>query len=234
MAKRWQIIDDEGSRDVLVDHQTGRVVSGIKVTHEHCEWPPFTQLAVDASVEEVTTALEEVAREFDLPCHPIHRAAPGHEHTVSFARDSELTLVGEPDVEFDRRFVTAASSEALVEHLDTRAVHIGHDPPTGSLHLTKFVGGAPEFTWCDSLKPGPSFALRFHADGRCTEQDPRRFAIERLDIEYSAEHYLDRRAFIGEELRDFGIERVDPDFEQTDSFAAFAVDLEAYRTPISS
>jgi hypothetical protein len=234
MAKRWQLIDDDGSRDVLVDHQTGRVVSGFKVAHEHCEWPPFTQTAIAAPLQDVTTALEEVAREFDLPCHPIQRAAPGNDHTVSFAQADELTLIGEPGIEFDARFVSAASTEALVEHLETRALHVGHDPSTGSLHLTKFLDGSPVFSWCDSLEPGPSFALEFHDDGRCTEQDPREFAIERMDLEYSSEDYLNRRAFMARELKDFGLESIDPDFQETDATAAFAVDIEEYRTPISS
>ena len=233
MPKRWQIIDDDGSRDVLVDHKTGRVVSGVKVAHNRCEWPPFTQFAIRASLDDVTRALEEVAREFDLPCRPCASTPRGREHAVEFAHRDELTLIGEPGVPFDDRFVTAASSEALVEHLETDGVHFGHDPQTGSLHLTRFLDGAPAFTWCDSLQPGPSFALTFHSDGRCTEEDPRRFALRRLGSGQTS-GYLDRRAFVLEELEAAGLDAVDPDFRQTRSQSCFAVATDERRAPMMS
>ncbi|MFB6350586.1 MAG: hypothetical protein ABEN55_02125 [Bradymonadaceae bacterium] len=231
MANRWQIIDDNGSRDVLVDHETGRVVSGVKVSHTHCEWPPFTQFAVHAPLDDVTDALEDVAREFDLPCRPCASSTRGREHRVEFAQTGDLTLIGEPGVPFDDRFVTAASSEALVEYLETDGVHFGHDPQTGSLHLTTFVDGAPDFTWCDSLQPGPSFALTFHDDGRCTEEDPRRFALRRMGAERTG-GCLDRRAFILEELHNAGLATIDPDFQETDSTMYFAVATDERRTPM--
>jgi len=136
-------------------------------------------------------------------------------------------------VPFDDRFVTAASSEALVEELEVRGVHFGHDPQSGSLHLTKFVDGAPDFTWCDSLQPGPSFALTFHVDGRCTEEDPRRFALRRMGAKRT-DGCLDRRAFILEELREAGLATINPDFREIDSTMHFAVATDERRTPMLS
>lgn len=233
MARRWQIIDDDGRREVLVDHETGRVISGIKVSHERKQWPAFTQLVLRSPADSLTAAIEAVAGEFDLPCRVIGSGLRPNEHAIELARVDDLTLIGEPNVDFEDRFVTAASSEALIEHLETEGIHFGYDPTAGSLHLTKFVAGGPVFTWCDSLQPGPSFALTFHADGKCTEQDPRRFALQRMQLD-DERACLDRRRFVLTELEAFGVENVDPDFRDLRSRPIFGVETDYHEAPMMS
>lgn len=233
MARRWHIIDDDGSREFIVDHERGRVYSGVKVKHDGDEWPAFTQLAIEASTEALGEAIRSVTDEFDLPCRALQNAPAPGAHTIQFARSEGLVLVGEPQVEFEDRFITAASSEALVEYLGTQGVHFGHDPTTGSLHLTRYEEGVPDFTWCDSLRPGPSFALTFHADGRCTEEDPRRFALRRMVADETS-GCLDRRAFIEHELASIGLTVIDPDFASLGALPMFAIDTNARQTPVLS
>lgn len=232
MARRWQIIDDDGSRDVIVDHANGEISSGVKVSHRGSTWPAFTQFAVRESVEALRDAIIGVTREFALPCTEVDVGHSEREHRVELIERGELVYLGEPGISFDDRFVTAASSEAIAERLGADGVHFGHEPSAGSLHLTKFQAGSPVFTWCDSLRPGPSFALTFHQDGRCTEQDPRRFALQRMGGDGTG--CLDRRAFVLSELELFGVERVDPAFESQAPAAVYAVETDATKAPMLS
>lgn len=229
MARRWQLIDENGCREVIVDHERGAVDSGVKVRYDRREWPSFTQLAIRASIDELVAGLRSVADEFDLPCRRVTEGTDAM-HAVVFASDGQLTRAAEPGIPFDDRFLTAASSEALVETLETDAVHFGHDPAAGSLHLTKYSEGSPDFTWCDSLEPGPSFALTFHEDGRCTEQDARVFAVDRLYGEAEV-RCLNRTRFVECELADMGIDRLEPELEGFATQPGFVIDTDARRSP---
>lgn len=233
MARRWHLIDDDGRREVIVDPENGTLHSGVKVRYDRRDWPAFTQLAIRASIDELVAAIRAVADEFDLPCRRVTEPQGSDDHLLEFARDGDLVLAAEPEVEFENRFVTAASSEALAEHLETDAVHFGHDPSAKSLHLTKYRDGAPDFTWCDSLRPGPSFALTFHADGRCTEEDPRQFALRRLGGSGDTS-CLDRTEFLEEELASIGMTEIDPELEESSTQPGFAVDTSTRQTPALS
>jgi hypothetical protein len=229
MVRRWHLIDDDGRREVIVDLERRRIETGIKVHYDRKSWPAFTQLAIRAGLEEVVAAVPAVADEFDLPCRRITEPQAPEEHVLWFARDGDLVLAAEPDVEFENRFVTAASSEALAEHLATDAVHFGHDPSAESLHLTKYRDGTPVYTWCDSLRPGPSFALTFHDNGRCTEEDPRQFALRRVDGSGHSSA-LDRTAFLEQELAETGLSEIDPELREVSAQPVFAVDTSARQT----
>ena len=225
---RWQLIDEKGRRDFLVNRRTGAVTSEQDIPQDHSNWPPFTQLALRADIDAVSRGIDPVAEEFNRDCRALQ--APGREqaHTLQLARSDGLTLLAEPSIDFQERFVTAASSEALVEQLQADGLHFGFDPSSDTLHLTRFIGGYPDFTWCDSLRPGPSFALVFHEDGRCTEEDPRRFARRHLGLEGDTDT-LDRRAFLLSILHEFGLEAVDPDFADTVADRQFAIGERAPR-----
>jgi hypothetical protein len=217
---RWQLIDETGRRDFLVNRRTGSVTSP---THSGCgDWPAFTQLALDADLDTVAGAVDPVAQEFERECQPLRSATPEQAHTLQLATSSGLTLLAEPSIDFEERFVTAASSEALVERLEVDGVHFGFDPSSDTLHLTRFSSGYPDFTWCDSLRPGPSFALIFHEDGRCTEEDPRSFAKRHLDLRSDTD-VLDRHAFVYRVLESLGLETVDPDLEGIATKRHFAI-----------
>jgi len=233
MARRWHLIDDDGRREVIVDPEHGRVESGVKVRYDRRDWPAFTQLAIRSSVDELAAAVRSVADEFNLPCRRVDGAEHAESHLLRFARNGKFVLAAEPDVAFEERFVTAASCEALAERLGTDAAHFGHDPSAASLHLTRFTDGSPDFTWCDSLRPGPSFALSFHDDGRCTEEDPRRFALRRLGRR-DDRACLDRTVFLERELASMGLEAIDPELRETSTAPIFAVDTSARRSPALS
>jgi hypothetical protein len=233
MAERWHIIDDDGSREVIVDLDRGRICSGVKVAHDRDDWPAFTQLAIRAEIGQVRQAIASVAGEFDLPCRPTAPDQATPPHTIQLARSDGLTLVGEPGIDFEDRFITAASSEAVAEALGCEAVHFGHDPTAASLHLTRYTAQGPEFTWCDSLRPGPSFALTFHDDGRCTEQDPRQFALDRSGAA-ADRTCLNRRTFVEEELASFGLATIDPELRELSSTDAFCVEMETQQRPMFS
>lgn len=212
-VRRWHIIDDDGRRPVLVDTDYGVVRSGVGLKDDPTGWPLFTQFAAPAPLDDVRAALEEVLEEFGLGSRPADRPPADSRHTVVAARSSGRTLVTEPGVPFDDRFLTAASSEALVDRLDCDGIHFGHEPARGTLHLTRYIAGQPAFSWCDSLRPGPSFALEFHRDGRCTESDPRKFALARLGFEDEADAF-DRLTFVQRELTRFGLRQPDPNLEE--------------------
>ena len=224
---RWQLIDDDGRRDFLVNRRTGSVSSQPPLFDDTDNWPPFTQLALDADIDEAAGAIDPVATEFERECRPLQTCGSGQTHTLQLAHVDGLTLLGEPCIDFEERFVTAASSEALVERLEVDGLHFGFDPSSDTLHLTRFSAGYPDFTWCDSLKPGPSFALIFHDDGRCTEEDPRRFARRELGLGADAD-LLDRRAFLYSVMEEFGLHSVDPDLADTDVACRFGI---GERTP---
>jgi hypothetical protein len=217
---RWQLIDETGRRDFLVNRRTGSVTSQ---THSgRGNWPAFTQLALDADLDAVASAVDPVAQEFERECRRLQSSATEQAHTLQLATSSGLTLLAEPSIDFEERFVTAASSEALVERLEVDGVHFGFDPSSDTLHLTRFSSGYPDFTWCDSLRPGPSFALVFHEDGRCTEEDPRSFAKDYLGLRGDTE-MLDRRAFVSRVLETLGLEKVDPDLHETVAKRQYAI-----------
>ncbi|MFB6263407.1 MAG: hypothetical protein ABEL76_07265 [Bradymonadaceae bacterium] len=221
MFRRWQIIDDDGRRDVFVDSESGDVRPGVKAQVDRDGgWPAFTQFVVRAPAGAVASSLHHVAATFDRRCTEVDPTELENGHVVVLAELSGLTLLTEPGIPFDSRFVTASSSEAIAESLGATGVHFGHDPAAGTLHLTRFEAGEPDFSWCDSLEPGPAFALDFHDDGRCTECDPRRFALDRLDKPADASS-LNRTAFVTSELTALGLPTFDPEFEAIDPVAAY-------------
>jgi hypothetical protein len=233
MLRRWHIIDDDGSREVLIDPETGRVQSGVKVTcSNHPDWPPFTQLAVRAPVDAVTDALCRVADDFERHCERLGSLPEEHEHGVHVAHREGITLLSEPGIAFEKRFVTAAASEAITEYLGRDGIHFGHDPTSETLYVTEFEDGEPDFTWCDSARPGPSFALDFQEDGHCTEEDPRPFALRHVDRPEDASH-LDRRAFVASRLERLGIDTLDPTFEAFETVVAFKLKASSSRAEIS-
>ncbi len=231
--RRWHIIDDNGSREVLIDPETGRVQSGVKVTHADApDWSSFTQLAVRASVHEVAEALCQVADDFDRHCEQLTAPPDEREHGIHLAHRDGITIVSEPGIDFEKRFITAASAEAITKYLERDGIHFGYDATSGTLYLTEFDEGAPDFTWCDSARPGPSFALDFQEDGRCTEEEPRPFALRHVDRPNDASE-LDRRAFVAARLERLGLECLAPDFAAFETVTAFRLGASTSRAEIS-
>jgi len=143
-------------------------------------------------------------------------------HPLWLARHRDLVLLGEPGIDREDRLVTDATAERLSELLDADALHFGYDPARLTLHLTRLAGGMPDFAWCDSRRPGPSYALNFSDNGRCTRRDPRHFALDALGLSEETSQF-DRVTFLETQLADFGLDIVDPELDTVERITCFDV-----------
>lgn len=190
-------------------------------------WPAFTQAAVRADLDEAVAGVTAIAADFGMRGDDVTQTPEQWEDGVCFARRDDLTVMTEPGVDIDERFVTAETTERLVDHLEADGAMFGYDPAAGTLMLTVFSSGTPMFTWADSLEPGPSHAITFHADGTATDEDPRRFALRRLG-QPETSPFLDRYAFVENELAKLGLTTVQPDL--ADVPVSAVVHLEMHNT----
>lgn len=211
MRRHWYLIDDDGWHRINVSEDSWDFWSDFRSDDDDdVAWPAFTQAAVRAEIDEVRQALVQVAEEFDLDCADVTHLPAKWDGGLCLASLEELTLLSEPHVDLDERFVSPVTTERLVEVLETDGAFYGYDPAAGTLTLTTYSAGSPNFVWYDSLTPGPSQALTFHDDGTATDEDPRRFALHRLG-QPATSPFLDRYAFVENELAKLGIAEVDPE-----------------------
>jgi hypothetical protein len=216
--RRWQLIEDEDDRrDIVVDVDNARVCAEQVPRTSVDTWPPFTQLAIRSDALSAIDALRQITCEFDRQCQEYDPEGGVAEdsHPLWIAHHRGLILLGEPGVERDARFVTDATSERLSEILGADALHYGYDPAGMTMHLTLLRRGLPDYAWCDSRRPGPSYALSFSADGRCTRRDPRTFALDRLGLSEEVEQF-DRTRFLQTQLAKFGIDVIDPELDMVE------------------
>lgn len=245
--RRWQLIHDDSSRrDIVVDVENARICAKQVPSTSIDTWPPFTQLALRTDALSTVDGLRRLTTEFDRrfrAYRPDRNAAtddtPGRDgsnapdpiarihcdrspHPLWLARHRDLVLLGEPGIDREDRLVTDATAERLSELLDVDALHFGYDPARLTLHLTRLAGGMPDFAWCDSRRPGPSYALNFTDDGRCTRRDPRHFALDALGLSEETSKF-DRVTFLETQLADFGIDIVDPELDTVERITCFDV-----------
>ena len=192
-------------------------------------WPAFTQAAVCAQLGKALSAAHEIAGEYDLDCTDVTESPEMWDGGVCFATADQLTLMTEPSVDLEERFVNAESAELLLERLEVSGAFFGYDPAAGTLMLSVFSNGNPVFLWSDSLQPGPSFAITFHDDGTATQEDPRKFALRRLG-QPETSPFLDRYAFVEHELAKLGLSDVQPDLEQRPIIAVLQMEREPTRS----
>jgi hypothetical protein len=211
MSHSWFVIDAHGRR--AISRSPMDFWSQFDYSTDGDEWPEFTQLIVNGRLEDVVRAFSTVAATLGLECADVttdpERWGPG---AIHFATADDRVLVTEPGVDRDERFLHDASADAIIGLLARDGVFFGHDPSTGLIHITTFELGAPSLAWYDSIEPGPSFARTFLDDGRCTDEDPRTFALERLDMPPTSP-LLDRYRFVESVLSDFGVGAVTPDLD---------------------
>lgn len=189
----WYVIDEHGAHPVPVHHATAPA-----------GWPAFAQLALRCPIEDAHAIVRDIVGE------PSHW---GYRHELAFARHLDWTLLDEPGVDLDARQLTPASAEHLARSLQCDATFLLNDPSLGLLHLSLFEGGELQLQWEDATSPlGPSLASTFHADGRCTHEDPRRFALEALNLPEDTP-LLDRYAFIEFMLHGVGQHVIAPNLE---------------------
>jgi hypothetical protein len=224
MLRHWYLIDGDGRHRIDVSEDSWDFWSGFREGDEDdAPWPAFTQMIVCTELEPAVDALLEAAEHHDYHCRELTDHPEQWDESVCICADRDLTLMGEPSVDFADRLVTPEFAEHIIAHLEVDAAFFGYDPSAGTLTLTVFSQGEPGFSWSDSLEPGPSHAVTFHDDGTATDEDPRRFALERMD-QPPTSPFLDRYAFVEHELRKLGIDEVDPDLSEHPIVAVFRLE----------
>ena len=126
------------------------------------------------------------------------------------AESGDLTVLAEPGVDLDEATMALPWAEELMADLRCDGAYFGYDDAAKTLHITRFRAGSYDFSWADSLLPGPSYAMVFDDEGGCTDEDPRRFALKMLDMPLTSP-LLDRYHFMSHILAQLGLETVHPE-----------------------
>ena len=198
----WFIIDNQGQRPICEEwmqqkrhlaHQS--LVWGV--------WHSFAQIAVQASDEQLLTYLQRLANQHGVQCRPCTTERANAKITTQ----DQWSIWSEPTTDPDLCFINADTVDALFEEMD--GMYYGYDEEEGTVHFARFEQGQMAFLWYDALRPGPSFALTFHEDGTCTEEDARLYALKHLNLPESTTQ-LDRFAFLAHLLHSHGLEHFDP------------------------
>lgn len=226
MTRYWYLIDNNGYRRIHVTDENWDFWDEFRSSDAQGPWPAFTQLALRGEPGDVAQALHGFADEHGLICREVTDHPGQWDGALCLARYEQWTLAAEPGLDIEERYVAPLIAEELVASLQTDGAFYGRDPAAGTLMLTLFSDGEPDFEWRDSLMPGPSQALTFHGDGTATDEDPRRFALRRMGLP-ERNPMLDRYAFIEHELSRLGIDRIQPDLEHVPIEAAFRLDVES-------
>jgi len=196
-------------------------------------WPAFTQLVACAPARELCRAISALAAELEVECSDVSDQ-PEYWHDALLLNEQilgsgePLTLLSEPGTDFDARLLEPNAAESIFEKLGTDGAFFGHEPEAGTLMLSVYRQGHLEFSWSDSILPGPSHALTFYPDGRATAEDPRPFALQRLGQAPSSP-FLDRYAFVAHELAKLGLDEISPLLTNRTISAALRLDLENIR-----
>ncbi len=213
MIQSWYLIDNDGLHPINHSGPSVNAWTQTKPSPNPEIWPAFTQLAVDASADDVQRALRELASENSLLLEDITQKPEQWNDAIYIVADRHQTLIGEPHTDLDDCILQAPVAETLMKRLNASGAFFGYDPATETLHLTVFREGIPVFAWADSTQPGPSYALTFHTDGTCTHEDPRHFALQKLGIPATSS-LLDRYDFVESQLRALGLDPVCPDLQE--------------------
>ncbi len=213
MSREWYLIDDNGVHPLSPDREPEDFWEQFHHDGDEAPWPAFNQLIVDASPTQTVEALGRTAPEMGLELNEVTEQPERWQGSLVIARAGALVAVGEPGVGLDERVMALPWSEVLVEHLCCDGAFFGYDPGAGTLHLTRFVEGSVEFAWCDSLVPGPSYAMIFDGDGGATDEDPRQFALRKLGMPETSP-LLDRYQFVTQQLQQLGVDEICPGLEE--------------------
>lgn len=213
MQRQWYLIDDEGIHPLHTQTEPEDFWLKFDREGEDVPWPAFSQVVVKASATRTVEALVRTAPEMGVEVKDVSDSPEEWTEAIVVARAEELTALGEPGVDLDDRLMAAQWAEELVAELRCDGAFFGHDPAAGTLFLTVYSQGKPEFAWCDSLLPGPSYAMIFGDDGRCTDEDPRRFALRALDMPETSP-LLDRYRFVIVELDRLGLDSICPELDE--------------------
>lgn len=215
MQRQWYLIDDEGTRPVnqQVPQEPEDFWELFDHDGEEAPWPAFVQVIGNASAGRVVDALLRTASSFEIEVEEVTDHPALWADGILLAEQQGVTIIGEPGVDESERVMAALWSEELFADLRADGAYFGYDPAAGTIFLTVFSDGRPLFAWCDSLLPGPSYAMVFDEEGRCTNEDPRKFALRRMKIPETSP-LLDRHHFVLSELARLGLQTVSPTMDE--------------------
>ncbi len=213
MNREWFLIDDEGIHPLDMTKEPENFWDRFDGGVDDAPWPPFNQVAVDASPAKTVEALHNTAPGLGVDLEDVSTLPERWAGGIVVAEAGALTVVGEPGVDLEERVMALRWTEALLGELGCDGAFFGYDPEAGTLHLTVFSDGRAEFAWCDSLRPGPSYAMVFDDEGKCREEDPRRFALRMLEMPETSP-LLDRYRFVWSNLERLGLDVVSPEMEE--------------------
>ncbi len=224
MHRQWYLIDDDGVHPLSPGAEPVDFWARFERDGEEAPWPAFTQLILRAGTAQVAKALARTGPRLGVGLTDVLEAPEEWVEAMIVAADGEVCVIGEPGVDLDEKVMAAEWAEALVEELGCDGAYFGHDPAASTLHLTRYESGAVSFEWCDSVLPGPSYAMVFDEEGACRSEDPRKFALRAMDLPETSP-LLDRHRFVMMHLTEVGLQRVSPDLSELPVQAAFLVHL---------
>lgn len=224
IQREWYLIDEEGIHRLELEGEPEDFWEQFMLDRVDAPWPEFSQVLVQASTTQVVEALQVTASEVGVKVEEVTDDPERWEEGLLIARVGEHCVLGEPGVELDERVMGLIWAEELLASLRCDGAYFGYDPAAGTLFFTRFRGGKVDLAWCDSLMPGPSYAMIFDGEGACEQEDPRRFALRELGLPESSP-FLDRYEFLLAKLRELGLDEVCPKMDKLPIAAAMAVDL---------
>lgn len=209
MQRQWYLIDDDGIHPLMGDDDTRDFWQHFNRGDDDAPWPPFNQVVVQASPTRVVEALARTGPALGLRLREVTDDPAQWPEALVVADADGVTVVGEPGVDIDDAALAMPWAEALMAELRCDGALFGYDDAAKTLHLSRFKEGTYDFAWADSLLPGPSYAMVFDDDGQCVESDPRRFALQMLDMPETSP-LLDRYQFVHAILAELGLETIEP------------------------
>lgn len=219
MMSQWFLIDRDGRRPV---RQTPPDYFSRFNAVSSDEWPSFSQLVLDASLNHVVRALQTVAVVHDFQLEDVTQHPERWDGALLVVKNGATLILTETDADADFAFIHEEVSAHIAGLLACNAALFGYEEACGTVFLSVWDTGAIELSWCDSTLPGPSFARVFHRNGTCTEEDPRTFALRAMDMPDTSP-LLDRYAFVTSMVQSFGLDELTPDLDDFPVLAAFKV-----------
>lgn len=220
MRHNWFVIDRWGRRPV--NRRLDTYWSRFDYGATDIDWPAFNQLVTRASADNAVRALRTFAAMLDIELIDVTRAPQRWSGALLIAENGGSLCITEPGFDLDDRLLRPESVDAIAGLLAEDSAFFGHDPATGTVHVSRYETGVPVLEWFDSTLPGPSYARTFPSHGRATDEDPRAYALRALGMPETSP-LLDRLAFIEDELDSFELARISPDLEDCPVLVALRV-----------
>jgi len=212
---QWFVIDQNGRRPVSPKNSD----FWARFQYDDQEgWPDFAQLVLDAKLEHIQMAVATWASTVGLEARVVTDQVDEWEEAVLIARNGNSYCLFER-VDLEEMRVHAESAELIAGLLSCNAAYFGAENANGAVFVNTYDLGQIDVSWFDSEAPGPSYARVFHRHGSCTEEDPRAYALHRMDMPATSP-LLDRYAFVETMLSPLGLEKIQPTFDFEDVVCA--------------